>query len=77
MSVLVHVVMRVLCEGLDVDKHRIIEMACIITDGDLRIIEEVLVNTTPPVLATHGLRGVCVCVCVCVCICACVCVSGS
>ena len=28
-------------EGLDVEKDHIIEMACIITDGDLRVIEEV------------------------------------
>ena len=29
------------CQGLDVDRDHIIEMACIITDGNLHIIEEV------------------------------------
>ena len=32
------------CKGLDVDKDHILEMACIITDGNLEIIEEVARN---------------------------------
>lgn len=34
-------------QGLDVEKDHIIEMACIITDGKLNIIEEVILKQCP------------------------------